>query len=59
MENKTRSSLIMKLSKDNIEIHNVDQPMWKIQSFLRENENMEGEFKTELIFLYYLFLKFT
>ncbi|XP_028129733.1 uncharacterized protein LOC126888266 [Diabrotica virgifera virgifera] len=40
METKqNRNSLIMKLTKKNVEIHNIDKPMWAIQKFLKESED--------------------
>ncbi|KAJ8909480.1 hypothetical protein NQ315_015410 [Exocentrus adspersus] len=45
-----RSSLILKLSKRNLEVHNVDEPMWKIQRYLRDsidNQPVDSSNKTD------------
>lgn len=43
MEKKVdRSSLILKLTRQNVEVHNIDEPMWKIRRFLNNDPNSEG-----------------
>lgn len=32
MESKKRSALILKLSRENLEVHNIDEPLWVIQN---------------------------
>ncbi|KAJ8926266.1 hypothetical protein NQ314_021387 [Rhamnusium bicolor] len=34
-----RTSIIMKLTKENLEVHNIDEPMWKNHTFLNVSTN--------------------
>lgn len=35
MDQRNRSSLIiLKLSRENVEVHNIDEPMWAIKNFI-------------------------
>lgn len=58
MENKQRNSLIMKLTKENIEVHNIDKPMWKIQKYFNETKDalkasLEGiNYRTTYLFTF-------
>lgn len=39
--NNARSSLILRLSKKNLEVHNVDEPLWTIRQYFNDRNSNE------------------
>lgn len=58
MSEKSRSALILKLSKQNLEVHNVDQSIWTIQNALSDESEVQNLGINPLNNPYFLTFKF-
>lgn len=44
-EKSSRTALIVTLSRDNVEVHNVDQPLWRVRKLYdEEGSDFQGIF---------------